>query len=858
MKPVGSVVLITLCAAYLLAAGVAWGAVTGVITGTVTDAATTKPLSGANVYVISTDLSTVTEPDGSFTIVNVPPGPQCLTVSMIGYTELKVTDVVVTQGQQTPVKVCLQPALVVVPGSETVVTAPRVFLHTDLIAPAYVVTSQDAEISISANSNDRHQFTQLVFTQPGVVPDNTFYPHIRGARANQVGYFLDGIPITEPDGNVFATNVVDIGLDRLELFTGSYPIEYGGFTGGIINEVIKRGDQECGGEVDLAAGSPSDFAGLTFEAGAVDRGTNWYVGDNVWHSNFNDNLFTSSAPIVQDVIAKVIVDPSDCNRLTFFVNQGYARYDFPFSRDMSFDPWSQQWVDVPEGPCTGRQGYDISSLGLNHTISPEAFWNLRFSRVGHFLDLDMGDDADNFWQQRNERMWIGQFDYQRQAGPHRLSAGLWRIDGDNNSRFSINTTQDSPFGLLDSISDNNTTNLQAYLGDKWQYNDRLLLALGVRHDGMNYHGPEVGDVGMSENTARGGATYTLSPRLLLRAAAGSFVGFPRADLVASGYVPHASEDPDFADWGLTWDMAYFPSFPLRPELDREQEVGFEWKLSPDALLSTSYFQRQSDQMMQRWQGVTYDENGNPIPSYNLQNFDPDAPVWYAANGRGTTRGLEVKLDRKLSEGTRYWISYTYMNVLATAADDNQYPYGYSFLNQTDPASLAQEYPVDWNQRHTAAAVYHRMLGKWSFDPWFLYGSGFPYGQSGLDLGGSDPAHVPNPNYDPNDPNSGPAEYVIKQNYVDPNDPSKGFIKPNTLMTSPNYIISLNLGYCIGPNRQLYIQCYNLTNRSDVTSYVWYHPRTGGLLGSISGDTISYVPWSRTPPRTFTFGIKQAW
>ncbi len=76
MKPVGRVVIIIiLAAAYGLAAGVAWGGVTGIVTGTVTDAATGKPLSGANVCVTSTDLTTVTSPDGSFTIVNVPPAP---------------------------------------------------------------------------------------------------------------------------------------------------------------------------------------------------------------------------------------------------------------------------------------------------------------------------------------------------------------------------------------------------------------------------------------------------------------------------------------------------------------------------------------------------------------------------------------------------------------------------------------------------------------------------------------------------------------------------------------------------------------------------------------------------------------
>ena len=75
--------------------------------------------------------------------------------------------------------------------------------------------------------------------------------------------------------------------------------------------------------------------------------------------------------------------------------------------------------------------------------------------------------------------------------------------------------------------------------------------------------------------------------------------------------------------------------------------------------------------------------------------------------------------------------------------------------------------MDWNQRHTASLALHHQHGKLSIDPWVAYGSGFPYGQSGLDAGGSDPAHVPNPNYDPEEPRVQGKGYINAKDALPP-------------------------------------------------------------------------------------------
>ena len=853
------VVLLLLLA--VMASTAAWGAVTGSISGTATDTQTKGPLSGANVSVPEAALTTVTDARGRFLITGLPPGTYSVVVSLVGYVETQVTDIVVAQGQTAAVAVGLEPTVVEAAGARAKVTAPKVTLRRDVTSSEYVVTAADEQMTLS-QPNDRYQFPGLVFAQPGVVPDNTYYPHIRGARDNQVGYFLDGVPITEPNANVFATNIVSVGLDRLELLTGGYPAEYGGFTGGVINQVVKRGDQMRGRLLDIGAGTPYSFGGLRVETGDVSDRANWYYGLYTWHTGFNENLFTSSAPAVSDHIGKVILDVGERDKVTVLGAHGYARYEMPFDRMFTFNPGRGEWTTTQPGPDFGRQGHTIGAVTLNHRLSPTSFWTLRFSRVSHFLELELGDPDNAYWGHRNERMTAAQFDYQRQIGAHRLGAGLWEIRSDNESRYSIFGTQYSPFGLLDSVSNNDTRNTQAYLEDSWEVTRRLTLRLGGRYDKMTYDRAEAGDLELDETSARAGATYVVSPRFLLRGSAGRYVGFPRANLVATQFVPYVTETPDFQDWGLTWDMASFESFPVRPEIDRSRDLGFEWKVDDSTLLGATWFHRETEQMMQKWLGILHDADGNPvvdadgnfIPSEDLSDFDREnSPVWFAANGTATTRGVEVKVDRRVTTNTRAWLSYTLMDAKATSPADNVYPYGYAFLQPEHPdrATLAREFPVDWNQRRTITLAVRHQAGKLVVNPWLTMGSGFPYGQSGLDTlyGGRDAAHVWT---DPSETE----ELVIPQNCVDPSDPDGGFISPNSLMTGKNLTVSLNLSYQIGPGREAYLDIYNVFDRRDVTSYVIYHPNTGALLGEIRDGAIYYVPFSRTPPRFFAFGIKQ--
>ena len=89
---------------------------TGKISGTVMDQSTREPAIGANVFLEGTALGTTVSMDGSFFIINVPPGGYTLVVQMIGYETVRIEDLRVSVNRTASVDALLRPA--VVEGSE--------------------------------------------------------------------------------------------------------------------------------------------------------------------------------------------------------------------------------------------------------------------------------------------------------------------------------------------------------------------------------------------------------------------------------------------------------------------------------------------------------------------------------------------------------------------------------------------------------------------------------------------------------------------------------------------------------------------------------------------------------------------
>jgi len=833
----GSIVLLV-CLCLLWATG-AHAVTTGVISGRVTDAATGKTLAAANIQLAGTALVAVTDSEGYYAITNVPPDTYSVSASLVGYQDEVVTGVVVMQDQSTVVNLALAAKVEEARGAEARVTAARVAPRAQVTASTYSVDARDEQMTRS-QPNDLYQFPGIVFGQPGVVPDANGYPHIRGSRVDQVGYMLEGIPIVEPNNNVFATNIVTVGLDRLELFTGGYTAPYGGYVGGVVNEVVKRGDQVRGGYLDVGVGSPWGYRNLIFEAGNVAGPVNWYVQTNNWRSDFPENNFTAGCPASADGITKIIYQAGARDKVTLLANHGYARYEMPFSHTLTHDPVTGDWLPTPLTRDFGRQGYDLDAISISHTINPGTFWSLRSYALSNWIHLDLGSDVYGFWMERYQNMKGWQLDYTTQfSDRHLVKTGLWRIASDNYQLQAPNVSGMLPFAY-DMLSDNDTQSTQAYVLDHWQATDRLVFDLGLRLDHMRYDRRGYPSLSASATSPRLGATYSLADNLLARGSWGRYAQMPPA--ARTGIVFPFSPDP------MVYLGFHSGRSDLAPEKDKGYELGLEGKLASEILCSLTYFHRTSKYMVQKWFGDSD------------QVWDPSGMLRFASNGHGRSSGLELKLQRRASRKLSGWISYTLARAQATASAGNAYPYGSDMSYGT---GINNEYFVDWDQRHTLAAVANYQQGRWELSPSLNWGSGYAFGQSGVDLGGDDIQHGINATFE-----SGGTVYpagsftnvpIMVGGRLQP-------ATPNSLRAGSHLTVNLTVNYRLRPETSLYVSVFNLLRSKDVTNPVWYDPNTYAVLGYQPPEgtpgpdnpgVIEYVPYTRTPPTFVAVGIRQS-
>ena len=98
---------IVLCAPMVL-----MGGTTGKIAGRVTDAKSGEPLVGANVLLMGTSFGASSRVDGSYVILNIPPGVYDLRFTLVGFGTTLVTAVRVSTDQTTTVDRTLDAASV--------------------------------------------------------------------------------------------------------------------------------------------------------------------------------------------------------------------------------------------------------------------------------------------------------------------------------------------------------------------------------------------------------------------------------------------------------------------------------------------------------------------------------------------------------------------------------------------------------------------------------------------------------------------------------------------------------------------------------------------------------------------------
>lgn len=164
---------------------------TGSVAGLVVASKSKAPLVGCPVQIEGTTLGALTDADGRYTILSVPVGVVSVSAKMVGYTTVIKKDVTVASGQTSSVDFELEESEVQL--GEVTVRASAPLIQMDQVTTKRNVTAEQIKtIPVPAVAD-------ILKTQVGVtVRDDRF--HVRGGRANEPVYSVDGVALFDPLG----------------------------------------------------------------------------------------------------------------------------------------------------------------------------------------------------------------------------------------------------------------------------------------------------------------------------------------------------------------------------------------------------------------------------------------------------------------------------------------------------------------------------------------------------------------------------------------------------------------------------------------------------------------------------------
>ncbi len=264
---------------WVLGAQLLFAGTTGKIVGMVTDAETGDPLPGVNVVVEGTNLGAATDIDGTFVILNVPPGVYTLTFVYLGYQTVHVKNVRVNVDFTTRVDQQLKPT--VLEGE-----AVEVFGEKNPLVRVDLTNTQVAVTSETIDELPVDQIQDVIALQAGIVVDNAGNIHIRGGRANEIAYQVNGLSINNPFGNSQGVGLATNAIEEVSISAGTFSAEYGNALSGVINFVTKDGGPNYSGSFEIWSGDYiSGRKDLFFNIDDVDpansRRVEWTLGGPV-------------------------------------------------------------------------------------------------------------------------------------------------------------------------------------------------------------------------------------------------------------------------------------------------------------------------------------------------------------------------------------------------------------------------------------------------------------------------------------------------------------------------------------------------------------------------------------------------
>lgn len=218
-----------------------FAASTGQIKGKITDAETGEGIPGVSVLVVGTVYGAATDPNGEFAILRLEPATYTLRISHIDYTTVEVQEVDVKIDQTFEINQELT-RREVTELDDVITVKGRAKIIDKFVTSAQVSMSKEEITTRPVQTVDA-----LLEQVAGVQTNAEGQVFIRGSRAGEVAYIVDGVPIGDPlggSGQIGANlSLVSGSIQEIQIIKDGFDPEYGNALSGIINIKSQTGNK---------------------------------------------------------------------------------------------------------------------------------------------------------------------------------------------------------------------------------------------------------------------------------------------------------------------------------------------------------------------------------------------------------------------------------------------------------------------------------------------------------------------------------------------------------------------------------------------------------------------------------------
>lgn len=564
--------------------------------------------------------------------------------------------------------------------------------------PVSVNVISEKTIAALPNGNSLQRVVQTV---PGIVAFSYNEPVARGFHG--VTYEIDGVPLPQTAGQYFSEVLDPRDIDRLEVFTGAMPAEFGGQRQGAVVDVLTKSANQFtgpdGGTLSLTGGTYSS-AGASLDQVAGSGNFRAFLNLNMFRSGRGLDSPTSipdhDNSNQSDGFIRLLFSPAARDTLAFDYSAQYAAFQIPIDTNQN-DPNNPTW-SVPGTDDNQHEYQRFSNLTFNHQskdgngyfeLTP--WWSS--DRLQYLPDPanDLAGASQSSTSQDRYSNFLGVASaYFRAIGNHSLKFGE-NIDVQNmTSQFNILFIDPNTGKLAPPFQDNvaqRGSNTGIYAEDKFNPTDYVTIDAGMRWD----------------NSTGFTSGHQISPRIGVnfQADPNDVVHFYYGRLYAAPALEDTRRDAVVIGGGSSNEV---PVYDLKPERDSIYEGGVAHTFTP---LVNGFL-------------TLWARHVNNVLDTTQIGSTPLFTVFNSAGGKSA--GMELRLNGRVLNGNSWYFSYGTSYSIAEGISGGTFNFPIDQLQGAN--SWALEDHDQTNTINTAYTFNAGPNGRFA-SVQALFGSGFP-------------------------------------------------------------------------------------------------------------------------------------